>query len=123
MQDQDWGHSLEFLGHPTSNPTSNPTSKSLEIIGLRKVPLAHALLAQCTNLVGNTQKQQFFLQIFLVNPNFLLAHRNTWYSEGTDCRQMTPCGYPNFNSYIENLHFLVFPTDRGTDGWTDGQRD
>jgi hypothetical protein len=27
-------------------------------------------------------------------------------------RQMTPCGYPNFNSYMKNLGVLVFMTNR-----------
>jgi hypothetical protein len=34
------------------------------------------------------------------------------YSEGRNNRQMTPRGYPNFNSYVKNLRVLVF--------WTDG---
>ncbi len=58
-----------------------------------------------------------FLQIFLLNPNFLLAHRNR-YSEGMENGQKTPRGHPNFNSYVKNLHVLVFridgPTDRQT---------
>ncbi len=37
---------------------------------------------------------------------------------------MTPHGYPNFNSYINNQRLLVFQTDGRTDGrmdgWTDG---
>ncbi len=34
------------------------------------------------------------------------------YSEGRIDRQMTPCGYPNFNFYVKNLRVLVFQTDR-----------
>ncbi len=37
----------------------------------------------------------------------------------TDDGQMTPRGYPNFNSYVKNLRFLVLPTD----GQRDGQMD
>jgi hypothetical protein len=37
------------------------------------------------------------------------------YFKGVDDRQMTQRGYPNFNSYIKNLHFLVFQTDRQTE--------
>jgi hypothetical protein len=59
-----------------------------------------------------------FLQIFLLNPNFLLANRDR-YSEGTDNGQITSPGYPNFNSYVKNLRVLVFP--RQTDGQTDRQ--
>ncbi len=36
-------------------------------------------------------------------------------SDGMDDRQLTPRGYPNFNSYIANLNLLVL--------WMDGQRD
>jgi hypothetical protein len=40
----------------------------------------------------------------------------------TDDGQITPRGYTNFNSYVENLHVLVFITDGQTEklirgGW------
>jgi hypothetical protein len=35
-----------------------------------------------------------------------------------DNGQKTPCGHPNFNSYVKNLRVLVFQTD----GQTDRQR-
>ncbi len=60
-----------------------------------------------------------FLQIFLLNPNFILAHSNR-YSEGTDNGQKTPLGHPNFNSYVQILRVLVFQTDGW---WTNGQID
>ncbi len=41
--------------------------------------------------------------------------------EGTDNGQMTPRGYPNFNSYVQNLRFLVFRMDGQRDGKTDGE--
>ncbi len=47
----------------------------------------------------------FSYKFFLLNPNFLLAHSYR-YLEGTDIRQMTPRGYPTFNSYVENLRAL-----------------
>jgi hypothetical protein len=59
-----------------------------------------------------------FLRIFLLNPNFLLAHRKR-YSEGMDNGQKTPRGNPNFNFYVKNLRFFVFWTDRQTDRWMD----
>jgi hypothetical protein len=68
--------------------------------------------------VNNTISK--FLRIFLLNPNFLLAHRNR-YLEGTDNGQKTSRGHPNFNSYIQNLHVLVFQVDRWTDRQTDRQ--
>jgi hypothetical protein len=58
----------------------------------------------------------------LLNPNFLLAHRNR-YLEGTDDGQKTPRGHPNLNSYVQNLPVFVFQTDRQTDGQTDRQTD
>ncbi len=41
-----------------------------------------------------------FLQIFLMNPNFLLVHRKR-YLEGMDNGQKTPHGHPDFNSYVK----------------------
>jgi hypothetical protein len=40
------------------------------------------------------------VQIFLLNPKFLLIHRNT-YSEGLDDGQKTPRGHPDFHSYVK----------------------
>ncbi len=68
----------------------------------KEVPPAHA------------QGVCHFLRNFLMNQNFLLVHRNR-YSERMDYGQMTPRGYPNFNSYIKNLRVLVFRTDRRTE--------
>ncbi len=59
-----------------------------------------------------------FLRIFLLNPNFLLVHRNR-YSEGMDDGQKTPRGHPDFNSYIKILR--VFINNRWTDRRTDRQ--
>jgi hypothetical protein len=48
-----------------------------------------------------------------------MGHRNR-YLEGRDNGQMTPRGYPSFNSYVENLRFLYSgQMDRGTDIGTD----
>ncbi len=44
-----------------------------------------------------------------------MGHRNK-YLEGRNDRQMTPHGYPNFNSYVKNLCVLVFRMYRRTDG-------
>ncbi len=52
---------------------------------------------------------------FLVNPNFLLTHRNR-YSEGTDDAQKIPQGHPDFNSYVKILRVFIFQTDRQMDG-------
>ncbi len=41
----------------------------------------------------------------------LIYTRCTW-AGGTKNRQITPRGYPNFNSYVKNLRVLVFQTDR-----------
>ncbi len=53
------------------------------------------------------------IRVFLINPNFHLTHRNR-YSEGADDGQITPCGYPAFNSYVENYFFCIL------DGQTEG---
>jgi hypothetical protein len=38
-------------------------------------------------------------------------------SEGTDDGQMTPCGYPNFNSYVKNYVHCI--AEEQTNGQTD----
>jgi hypothetical protein len=55
---------------------------------------------------------------FLVEPDFLLAHRNR-YLEGMDSGQKNPPEHPNWYSHVKNLHVLVFRTDGQTDGQTD----
>jgi hypothetical protein len=67
-------------------------------------------LVLCTYLVYNTVVWlcQFIcfggkanlVSIFLLNPNFLLVHRNK-YLEGMDDGQKTPCGHPDFHSYVK----------------------
>ncbi len=51
-----------------------------------------------------------------VQYNMACRNRNL---EGTEDGQMTPCGYPNFNSYIKNLFCGI--TDGQTEGRTEGQ--
>ncbi len=69
-----------------------------------------------------------FVQIFLLNPNFLLVHRNR-YSEGMDNGQKTPRGHPDVNSYEKILRVFIDnrrtnrQTDRQTDRQKDGQTD
>jgi hypothetical protein len=53
---------------------------------------------------------------------YKIGRRNR-YLEGRKDRQMTPHGYPNFNSYVKNLHALVVITDRQTDRQTDRRTD
>jgi hypothetical protein len=59
---------------------------------------------------------------YVLRVQYKMARRNR-YLEGMEDGQMTPCGYPNFNSYIKNLGFLVFRTDGQRDGRTDRQTD
>jgi hypothetical protein len=64
----------------------------------------HLLHVGWRNLSKTAEKE--FLQprrsecvrLFLLNPNFLLARSNR-HSKGMDDGQITPRGYPNFNSY------------------------
>jgi hypothetical protein len=56
-----------------------------------------------------------------------MACRNR-HLEGMEDGQVTPRGYPNFDSNIKNLLFLVLLTDGQrdgivTDGWTDRRTD
>ncbi len=59
-----------------------------------------------------------FVRIFLLNPIFFLVHRNRYF-EGMDDGQKTPCGHPDFNSYVKILR--VFIDNRGTNRQTDRQ--
>ena len=54
----------------------------------------------------------------MLNPNFLLVHRNR-YSEGINDGQKTPRGHPDFNFYVQNLCVFIFQTVGQTDGLTD----
>jgi hypothetical protein len=63
---------------------------SIEIYGAQVFVPAQTLIAVFLLTISN------FLQIFLLNLIFFLAHRNR-YLEGMDDGQMTPCGYPNFH--------------------------
>jgi hypothetical protein len=61
-----------------------------------------------------------FVVTYKLRVKYKIGRRNR-YLEGRNDRQMTPRGYPNFNSYMKNLRVLVFRTDRRTDGRTDRQ--
>jgi hypothetical protein len=84
---------------------------------LRKVPPAH-LQRVCIPWIGISK----FQQIFLLNPNLLLAYRNR-YLEGTDNAQKTSRGHPDFNSYVQNLCVFIFQTDGQMDERMNGQTD
>jgi hypothetical protein len=88
------------------------------------------------NLSGAGWVTYWFLQIHLLcvgwrnsfsavllNPNFLLVHRNR-YSEEMDDGQKTPHGHPDFNSYVKILRVFLDnrQTNRPTDRQTDGRR-
>ncbi len=47
-----------------------------------------------------------FVQVFLLNLNFLLAHTNR-YLEGMEDGQKTPRGHPDFNSYVKILRVFI----------------
>jgi hypothetical protein len=73
----------------------------------------------CRALGGSLQMDKsIFLRIFLLNPIFLLAHRNR-YMEGTEDAQKNPCGHPDFNSYVQNLLVFIYQTDGRMDGQMD----
>jgi hypothetical protein len=52
---------------------------------------------------------------FCVEPNFLIAHRNS-YLNRMDDGQKTSRGHPDFNSHMKILRVLAFRTDRQMDG-------
>ncbi len=107
--------------HIINNDGQTPAARGLEelfsvVLERFLVPI-HPLHVYCKNEVGNTRKQiGNFVQIFLLNPNFLLVNRNR-YSEGMDNGQKTPHGHPGFNSYVKILG--VFIWNRQMDGQTD----
>jgi hypothetical protein len=63
-----------------------------------------------------------FLQIFLLNLNFLLVHRNR-YLEGMDDGQKTLRGHLDFNSHMKIQRVFIDngQKNRGTDELTDGE--
>jgi hypothetical protein len=52
----------------------------------------------------------------------MMGSRNKYFGE-TENKQMTPCRYPNFNSYVENQRVLEFQTDGRMDERTDRRTD
>jgi hypothetical protein len=82
------------------------------------------LVVQILNILSIHQKRDRypmggiskFLQIFLLNPNFLLIQRNR-NLEGMDDRQKTPRGHPDFNSYLKIQRVFI------DNGWTNRQTD
>ncbi len=56
--------------------------------------------------------------VLLTNLEYSTTTMRNRDSEGRDNGQMT---FLNFNSYVQNLHFFIFQTDRQTDGQTDGR--
>jgi hypothetical protein len=54
-------------------------------------------------------ESKFSSRTFLLNPNFLLVHRNR-YSEGMDDGQKTPHGHPDFHSYVKIQRVFIFQT-------------
>jgi hypothetical protein len=109
---------LRLVGN---TPAAHGLEELFSVVLERFLVPIHALHVYCKNLVGNTHKQiGNFVRIFLLNPNFLLAHRNK-YSEGIDDGQKTPRRHPDFNSYVKILR--VFIWNRQTNRQTDGEID
>jgi hypothetical protein len=116
----DWGKTISTIGMIDFWPEKN-SNDFLSVKGSRHFPRGPFLSEQsylqsaCVlqELVGNTRK---FCTNFLVEPEFLLLHRNR-YLEGKD-GQKTPHGHPAFNSYMKILRVLLSITDGRTDGRT-----
>jgi hypothetical protein len=47
----------------------------------------------------------------ILRVQYMMARRNRYF-KGMEDGQMSPRGYPTFNSYIQNLYVLVSCTDR-----------
>ncbi len=65
-------------------------------------------------IFGCGRKWFLFLLSYLEYNRYMMGCRNMYF-EGTEDGEMTPHGYPNFNSYGKNLRVLVFRTDGQTD--------
>jgi hypothetical protein len=59
------------------------------------------------------QQEIIFSVTYERRVKYKMGRRNR-YSEGLNDRQMTPRGYPNFNSYKKNLRVFVFRMDGQT---------
>jgi hypothetical protein len=72
-------------------------------------------------IFGCGRKWFLVLLLYLEYNGYMMGRRNRYF-KGTEDGQMTPPGYPSFNSYVKNLRVLVFQTDGQTDRQTDGRR-
>jgi hypothetical protein len=55
-------------------------------------------------------REMVFGFTLILRVQYMMAHMNRYF-EGSDNGQMTPRGYPAFNSYVKNLRVFVFRTD------------
>jgi hypothetical protein len=62
------------------------------------------------NFVTNFLESEFSSFTFLLNPNFLLVHRNKYLEEKED-GQKTQRGHPDFQSYVKIQQVFIFQTD------------
>ncbi len=75
------------------------------------------LLCHCVSFVVSDLllwREIVFSVTYELRLKYKMGCRNR-YSEGRNPRQMTPRGNANLNSYVKNLHELVFQTDREID--------
>jgi hypothetical protein len=57
------------------------------------------------------RQEMFFGFTFVLRIQYYMMACRNRYFEGMEHRQMTPRGYPYFNSYVKNLRFFVFQMD------------
>jgi hypothetical protein len=115
----------EFQPSNPRNLSHYPSSQTINVCGLEElfsvVPVCQLFLLWQEIVFGDT---------FVSRVQSKMAHWNR-YLEKTMGIQMTQHGYPNFNTYIKTLCFLVLQTneqtdgqmDKWTNGWTDGWMD
>ncbi len=108
------GHSLRvgwrnpFLNQQ-KNGSSSPCAASLFGDG--------CVMCRCVRFTTLLRREIVVDVTYELRVNYKMGHRN-WYLEGWNDRQMTPRGYPNFNSYLK---IYVFSFSGQTDGRTDGR--
>jgi hypothetical protein len=55
-------------------------------------------------------REMVFGYTSILRVQYMMAGRNRYFEGTEDGQQMTPCGYPTFNSYMKKIRVFVFIT-------------
>jgi hypothetical protein len=99
-QTDEWTETLIWVGFPHCVPPGTLAARGLE-----------ELFSGCAVVsVFWLRWEMVFGFTSVLRIQYMMARRNRYF-EVTDDGQKTPRGYPDFNSYVKNLHIFVFRMD------------